>query len=160
MGRSLEQIDIDLNALAGEVGKLNDNVFYGVKNGPAVAATPSLDVRWFTPMTSEERTAFAAANPMDGNNVPVYIGGGELALQRARFGWSERGQFAPSTTAAAFVKNAVIAAGPSYVGQELDAWLNLTNRPDEHPTDATTIDGWLAFNEGVQAGPSIGGPKA
>ena len=147
--RTPEELDAAVTAIQGQL----DVVVVALKGQtilPAIPLAPSgnpdLDPRWYTPMTDAEKKAFAAANSLNADSGGD-ASGGETAMNRARYGWTDKGTvISLVTTAEAFAANAKIAAGPPYVGQELDCYLNLTNRKGTNPNDDTTVDGWVNFN--------------
>jgi rubredoxin len=151
MTLTLENLDARLSALEGKAIT------------PAPSGNPDLDPRWYTPMTDAEKKAFTAANP----NLTANDGGGEVALQRARFGWTDKqSSVGPETLAAGFAKNVNISkmTQSEYMASEyrnfppeLACYLNLTNRTGLNPTDATTVDEWVAGNNRGQGTPS--GPR-
>jgi hypothetical protein len=159
MARTLEQLDADLTQAQADIAAL------GGKSVASVAFyTPSGDPRWFTPMSDAEKAAFTAS----GLKNDTYGGGGEEAMQRARFGWKGGNTtVSPDKTAAAFVENKRIAdmtpneyAASRYasISHELACYLNLTDCTD-NPSNAVTVEGWIAWNgnSGAQGGPS--GPR-
>lgn len=160
MTRTLEQIDAALTAVEATVKGLAT---------PAVA-TPTasaLDPRWYTPMTAEEIAAFDTANPFVGGYIPDASGqGGEIALQRARRGWTDKQSgVTPAMTGSAILENSEVATmgearfatlyGP--ITRELACYLNLTNRKgvkmqNADGTQATSVDQWVTANKG---GPGV-----
>jgi hypothetical protein len=156
LGSALAQAQADIAVLKGGA----------TSPAPTPSGNPDLDPRWYTRMTDAEKKAFAAANPMDGIYPPADPSGGEVAMARARYGWTDKQNgVTPEASATGFAANAKIAKmsqaeymASEYgkVSPELACYLNLTGRKGSD-RGVTTVDDFVASNNMGRGGPS--GPR-